>query len=394
MHFRSIALTMLLVAPGTTLADISPAPVQWTADLHNPIYSVPRVVDGTVYADTAQSRGANVFAVKKGRVLWRFATGGTVVMPLTVGGEQVFVASDVGNTHYLRAINSRTGRLVWDYRRHQPPQCMCSHITHYEHNLLFAETDGHSLYAFHPVGSMPDHRIWSFAGDGARLTAPAVVGNTVVFGSADHHVYGLSAATGRVTWQQKTGYAFVAGPAAWKGMVILGNRGGTVHAYMASTGKPAWTFSTGGPLDVPAVVWRNMAFVASGPGDRGIYALSAKTGRQIWRASLEDYTSWAPVLDGRTLVVASRDGNLTGFSVLTGKVRWRTRLHGEPMSQPVLWQNEIVLKINDHRIGSFSATDGHPVWEYAARAVVTAPAIEKRHIYVGTSAGKILSIGS
>ncbi len=393
MHFRNV-LAVLMAVPGTALAGVSPAPVEWTADLHQPIYSVPRVVGGTVYVDTAQSRGPNVFAIQKGRILWRYATGGAVAMPLTVGGEQVFAASDVGNTHYMRAINARTGRLVWDYRRQQPPQCMCSHITHYEQNLLFAETDGHSLYAFHPVGSMPDHRIWRFAGDGARLTAPAVAGNTVVFGSADHRAYGLAAATGKLVWQQETGYAFVAEPAVWKGLVILGNRGGTVHAYAAATGKPVWSFSTTGPVDVPAIVWRDRVFVASGPGDRGIYALSAKTGKQLWHAQMADYTPWAPVLDGHTLVVASRDGDLTGFSVRTGKARWRTRLHGEPMSQPVLWQQKIVLKIGDHRIGAYSASNGQPVWEYAARAVVTDPVAGKHHLYIGTSAGKLLSVGS
>ncbi len=389
-----IESALLFFVPAMALAAPPSAPVLWSVSLPGPVYSIPQVLDGTVYLDTAQAVGPNVFAVKNGRILWRFAAGGAIPRAVTVGGEQIFVASDVGRTHFMRAIDTRTGALVWDYARREPPQCMCSHISHYAGNLLFAQTDGHSLYAFHPVGSMPDHRIWRFAGDGARLAAPVVDGDTVVFGSADHEVYGLAAATGKILWKRKTGYAFVAGPAVWKGEVILGNCGGTVHAYTAATGKPLWSFSTAGPIDAPAVVWHNRVFVASGPGDRGIYALAAATGRLLWRARMGDYTRWAPVLVGTTLVVASRDGSLMGFSVKTGRVRWHTRLRGEPLSQPLLWHGKIVLKINDHRIGVFDATGGRPEWMYATRAVVTPPVVGKHHLYAGTSAGKLVSFGS
>ncbi len=389
-----IASALLFFAPVVALAVPSSAPVLWSLDLPGPIYSIPKVSDGTVYLDTAQAHGPNVFAVKKGRILWRFAAGGAIPRAVTIGGEQVFVASDVGQTHFMRAINARTGALVWDYARREPPQCMCSHISHYAGNLLFAQTDGHSLYAFHPVGNMPDHRIWRFVGDGARLTVPAVSGDTVVFGSADHRVYGLAAGTGKILWKQSTGYSFVAGPVVWNGTAILGNRGGTVHAYSAVTGKPLWSFSTEGPIDAPALVWRNRVFVASGPGDRGIYALAAATGHLLWRARLGDYTRWAPVLDGTTLVIASRDGYLAGLSAQTGRVRWRTRLQGEPLSQPLLWQGKIVLKVNDHRIEAYDAAGGRPEWLYATRAVVTAPVAGEHHLYVGTSAGKLLSFRS
>ncbi len=386
------AIAALFFTPAIAFAATS-APIQWTVDIHAPIYNIPRVSGGTVYLDTAQAHGPNVFAVKDGKVLWRFATDGTIQMPVSLGGDQVFVASDIGNTHFMRAIDAKTGALIWDYTRHEPPECMCSHITHYIQHLLFAQTDGHSLYAFYPLGNIPDHRLWRFAGDGAKLTAPIVADSTVVFGSADHSVYGLAAKTGRIRWQQKTGYAFVAQPAIWNSAVILGNRGGTVHAYAITTGKPQWSFATNGPIDSPVLIWHDRAFVASGPGDRGIYALSAETGKQIWYTRMVDYTPYAPIMAGQTLIVASRDGHLLGFSAETGKVLWQADLHGVPMSQPTLWRGNVMLKVDDHRISAFDAKNGHLMWSYASKAVVTAPVPEKHHIYVGTSTGMLVSIG-
>ncbi|MDA8114674.1 MAG: outer membrane protein assembly factor BamB family protein [Acidithiobacillus sp.] len=390
---HSLIAAATISLPIAASAAISAAPIQWTADVHAPIYNIPRVADGTVYVSTAQAKGPNVFAVKEGKVLWRFATEGAIQMPVSLGGAQVFVASDVGDIHFMRAIDAKTGALIWDYTRHEPPECMCSHVTHYIQHLLFAETDGHSLYAFYPVGKIPDHRLWTFVGDGAKLTPPVLADSTVIFGSADHNVYGLVDNTGKIRWQQKTGYAFVAQPAVWEHTVILGNRGGTVHAYSTTTGKPLWNFTTNGPIDTAALIWHDWAFVASGAGGRGVYALSAKTGKQIWYTQMTDYTAYPPVMARQTLIVASRDGHLLGLAAKTGKVLWRSNLHGVPLSQPVLWQGVAVLKVNDHQVMAFNAQSGRPVWTYHSKDVVTSPVPEGDRVYVGTSGGAVVAIG-
>ena len=390
---HNVALAMMIFSSLMTSAAIAAVPVQWSVDVHAPIYNPPRVADGTVYFATAQSKGPNVFAAKNGKILWRFTTGGAILTPLTLGGAQVLVASDVGSTHYLRAIEAKTGKLIWDYTRHEPPECMCSHLTHYEHHLLFAQTDGHSLYAFYPVGNIPNRRLWAFAGDGAKLTAPVVVDHTVIFGSADHSVYGLFDKTGKIRWQQKTGYGFVAQPAVWKHEVIIGNRGGTVHAYSTTTGATLWNFTTSGPINTTALIWHDRAFIASGAGDRGVYALSAETGKQLWYAQMADYTAYTPVMAKQTLVVASRDGSLLGLAAKTGKVLWRSALHGIPKSQPVLWQGDAVLKVNDHKIMAFNAQSGRMVWTYQSKNVVTGPVPKGDSVYIGTSGGTLIAIG-
>ena len=394
MRFRhNVALATMIFSSLVASMAIAGVPVQWSVDVHAPIYNPPRVADGVVYFDTAQSKGPNVFSAKNGKILWRFTTGGTILMPLTVGHGQVWVASDVGSTHYLRAIEAKTGKLIWDYTRHEPPECMCSDLTHYEHHLLFAQTDGHSLYAFYPVGNIPNRRLWEFAGDGAKLTAPVVVDHTVIFGSADHSIYGLFDKTGKIRWQQKTGYGFIAQPAVWKHEVIIGNRGGTVHAYSTTTGTTLWNFTTNGPINTTALIWHDSAFVASGAGDRGVYALSAKTGKQLWYTRMADYAAYAPVMAKQIVVVASRDGNILGLSAKTGKVLWRSELHGIPKSQPALWKGDAVLKVNDHKIMAFNAQRGDLTWTYHSKNVVTSPVPKGDSVYVGTSGGTLVAIG-
>ena len=160
---------------------------------------------------------------------------------------------------------------------------MCSHSSHYSAGMLLAQTDGHSLYAFRPIGeqSALPRRLWHFPGNGARLTAPVLKNSLVVFGSADHNVYALRAGDGKRIWVAETGYSFVAAPVIAENTVIIGNRGGTLHAYNLHSGRALWAFSANGPIDTPAVVRRGTVYFAAGRGDRSIYAIALKTGKQI-----------------------------------------------------------------------------------------------------------------
>lgn len=386
------ALVAALAWAGVARAATGASPVAWSADLGVPVYNTPRAGGGRTYLTSAQGKGANVFAINaaNGKVIWKFAAGGAIPMPPSVGATQVFVASDIGATHYMRALDARTGTPVWEYTRDQPPQCMCSHQATVAAGLLFAQTDGHSLYAFAPVGNVPSRRLWAFQGDGAKLTHPVVADGVVAFGSADHRLYALDASTGAVRWVGRTGYGFVASPVVVGRLIVAGNRGGTVHAYDARTGKSAWSFSAGGTIATPAVARGGLIYVAA--EDRSVYALDAKTGKQVWRARMADYAEFAPVPDGRNLLVANRAGELLALSPATGKVLWRRALGGTPFSAPLLWHGAVVLKVGDHAIASYDGASGHRLWRFRTAAVVTVPRPAGDVLVAGLSSGKVVGL--
>ncbi len=201
-------------------------------------------------------------------------------------------------------------------------------------------------------------RIWQFAGDDARLTAPVLKNAEVVFGSADHKVYALRASDGQVIWTANTGYAFVAAPVIVENTVIIGNRGGTLHAYRLGNGKPLWSFSANGPINTTVVAQRGMAYFAAGRGDRGIYALALKTGKQRWNYQMADYTRFAPVLAGNIVLVASRDGDLVALDAGTGRRLWDRALGGTPFSRPRVDGQIVVLKVRDHAVSAFNLKTG------------------------------------
>jgi outer membrane protein assembly factor BamB len=53
--------------------------------------------------------------------------------------------------------------------------------------------------------------VWSFAGDGALVTAPLVVNNYVFIGSSNGNLYALDGTSGAQLWTKNLGAALPAG---------------------------------------------------------------------------------------------------------------------------------------------------------------------------------------
>lgn len=387
-----VCLALAMAAAG--IANAAPAPeIAWSTALRVPVYTQPQSQGGNLFLTSLQPDGPNLFALdgKMGRTLWRYATQGAIVIPPTLGRTQVFVASDIGQTHYLRAIDAKTGLLIWQYTRDQPPECMCSQASILSGGLLFAQSDGHSLYAFAPSGAAPSKRIWQFAGNGAPLTSPVVANGRVVFGSGDHNVYALDAKTGAITWTGTTGYVFTADPAIANGVVVIGDQGGNIDGFDLQTGKSLWSFSAG-TIDVAAATAGDIAYLVS--EDHSVYALNISNGQQVWQYGMDDYAQFSPVLAGNRVIAANRAGQLLALDAKTGKLAWKVALNGTPFSQPELWpaRNAIVLKIGDHAIGAFDAVTGKALWLYNTPLVVTPPVVDGKNVAVVTSSGEVVAL--
>lgn len=366
----------------------------WTAKLNVPVYNPPQAVNGHVYLTSMQSSGPNVFALngKNGKLVWSFATKGAVAIPPTVGDTQLFIASDVEDTHYMRALNAATGAVIWEYTRDQPPQCMCSYQSTLADGILFAQTDGHGLFAFQPLGDAPSRRLWSYEGNGALLTNPVTANGMVVIGSADRHVYGLDAKTGKVLWQQTTGYAFTADPVIVDDVAVIGDQGGNIDGFALKTGKQLWTVSASGAIDNAAVIEDHTAFLVA--EDHNLYALDVTNGKVRWQYKMEDFAAFPPVATSKAVIVDNRSGQLIALDVDTGKSLWQADLNGTAFSSPVLWaaRNAVVVKVGDHEIAAFGLRSGKNLWRFKTKAVVTLPVIDGKNVDVATSQGAVLAI--
>ena len=198
--------------------------------LRNPAASdwlmVRRTYDGWGYSPLTEIAAANVATL---RPVWIFSTGVTNghEAPPIVNDGVMFVATP-GNQ--VIALDARSGRLLWRYRRELPETVIQLHRT----------SRGVALH-----------------------------GDRVFFASGEAVLVALDARTGTEVWttkveENKNGYYLSVAPLVADGKVMVGASGGElgvrgfVAAYDVDTGRPIWkTYAVPAPGEPGSETWPN-----------------------------------------------------------------------------------------------------------------------------------------
>ncbi len=243
---------------------------------------------GTHYSRLKSITPANVSSLSS---QWSFQFAGTGVenTPIVVDGI-MFVTGPLNNA---AALDARTGRPIWRYKRHIPDvHAQCTVMT----NRGFA-----------------------------------ILGDRLYLATLDAHLVALDAKTGSVIWDTEVadyrqGFSITHAPLALDGKIIVGITAGEcalagfVDAYDAATGKKLWrTYSTARKGDPARATWSpdSSADVGGGPTwMTGSY--DAETNTLFW-----DTGNPGADYDGTTRL----GDNLYTCSVLaldpaTGKLKW------------------------------------------------------------------------
>jgi outer membrane protein assembly factor BamB/PKD repeat protein len=171
---------------------------------------------------------------------------------------------------------------------------------------------------------------WSFDQQNNQITAPAVAGGVVYFGSNDKNLYALYAANGTEKWRFATGNMILSAPAVADGIVYFGCTDRKIYAVNAVDGSLRWQVATNSTWD-------------SGIG-----------------------TS-SPAVSGGTVYIVSFDKNLYAINADTGAVRWTfpfQPLGSEPGSSPAVADGIVYFGDMNRVFYAVNATDGAERWRY------------------------------
>jgi len=298
----------------TTAAPAAIDHVLWKFQTGAGVYSSPVVADGQVFVGS-NDHYLHALDARKGTELWTFKTGANIASTPAVAGGVVFFLSNDGNAY---AVNAQGGTLKWKFE------------TGGESRLNVA-----GLYGIAPSReTIPDP--WDF-----YISSPTVVDGSVYFGSGDHNIYALDAATGKLQWKTKAGDVVHSSPAVVNGVVYVGCWDGVLYALDARTGQLRWKVATGvdtthfmqGIPGSPAV---SEGVVVFGSRDNNIYALDAATGKQLWK--LDNQGSWViaspAIKDGVVYVTTSDSVKMRALDLKTGKSAFEVTYKAYGFSSP------------------------------------------------------------
>lgn len=225
--------------------------------------------------------------------------------------------------------------------------------------------------------SMEDYReIWRFHTEEGIWATPLLVGEMIIVGSIDHHVYALDRSSGQVIWSVDLGGSVASTP-------LFAND----RLYVGSFNKSFFELSLDGAIlsryDTQNWVWGTPAIDESGVvyvADLSGYVHALDTERnleQIWSNQIaERGIRSGPIVYIDRVIVASRDGKVywldrrDGVPVNVREIDDRPELLGDMLllepsdmldiDEPLL----IVTSVHDGRLLIAFEVDGRQSWVY------------------------------
>lgn len=162
--------------------------------------------------------------------------------------------------------------------------------------------------------------------------APAVVGDTVVFGGLNHRVFAHDFRAGYSRWAYQLTERVFARPATFGPNVFVADGNGVYAMFVAATGQLLWKGRTFARVSAQPAMSHMGVFVAS--EDHALYALDGATGRDRWIYHTTQPLTRSPHVFPTTVILPlSEQAVVVALHARTGLEKWRLPFMAEPIYQ-------------------------------------------------------------
>jgi len=190
----------------------------------------------------------------------------------------------------------------------------------------------------------------------------------------------------RIKWKFPTGDRVVASPVWSEGTIYFGGDDGNIYAVEAKSGRQLWRHSTGGPAPCTPAVVDGALYVVSYDGK--LHALDAHTGGVKWKfatggerrfeakgihglqpknqtiADAFDVFLSSPVVAQGAVYFGSGDGNLYAIDTATGALRWKFPTGDVVHASPAYADGVLFFGSWDSYFYAVDAATGKEKWRF------------------------------
>ncbi len=219
-------------------------------------------------------------------------------------------------------------------------------------------------------------------------SSPSVLGDDIVFGSRDGHVYAIDRASGEKEWSHAASGGVGASPLVRDDAVFVADYGGNVYRLTRAEGRTIWKRALKEKIvSTPASTRERMAV---GTSRGNVYALSTETGRVLWKFATRGQIRGGIAHAAATFFVPSHDGKLYALADDTGRKRWSVTTGGPVASTPDTDGERVVIGNAQGHVVAYAISDGKRLWSFATRAAVnSAILVQEGRVYAGSGDDRV-----
>src|SRR5215218_2984354 len=253
--------------------------------------------------------------------LWTYEAGESIESSAAIVGGTVFVGSQKGE---LVALSLENGSVYWKFATGSP---IGESSPAYGNGVVYIGDLGGWLNA---INASDGKKLWAFKAGGEIKSSPVVVGDRVLIGSYDEHLYCLS----------------------------------------ARNGSELWKFKTNGPVHSTPGIADGMAFIAG--CDEMFRAIRIADGKEVFSVSSEAYTGASPALRGGAAFYGTFDNEVLSVNLGQRKIAWRYEHLQRKFpyySSAAVAASRVVLGGRDKMVHGLTLA-GKAAWTFMTRARV------------------------
>ena len=330
------------------------------------------------------------------KVVWRFMAGAAVRLTPVVEDGRLYVATAQGEVIALDLDGNRLWSRQITTSEGTGNAWIEAPIACFDGRVIVG-TDSGSVYALDgPSGN----ELWHAELEGVVLGTPNVLrldgdrdtSRVFIIDQPTGALVCLDAATGAVVWRGEGVDRSDASPAVTSGAVIFGSCAAALHVFDSGSGQRLRDI----PIDPDSQVAGGVAVtgsrVVAGCRSGKIVEADWQTGTIVWTnedSKAEVFTT--PAVNETWVIAGSYDGFVYALDRQSGVLRWKSDTGGLPQS-PVVAADKIVVAV-DGEIQLIRLETGEKLFSLKLSDEITAPAVTRRRIFIGTEDGTVTALG-
>ncbi len=251
---------------------------------------------------------------------------------------------------HIRGINAASGEILWSFATQGPNVARALPVGE---DLLVGSVDGH-LYRLHQRNG---RAIWKapFPGKTGITSEVARDAKRVFATSIGDRIAAFDLKTGKLLWNRQrssSGEFTVTGQAGALvdgDRVITGFSDGWLVGYSIEDGATVWSVDLSGGkdsfVDVDTTPIKMGKLYIAGSYATGLFGIDRKSGAIRWRIKNEGFRT--PARTGSFLYAPTGDGSLLALDGRTGRVIWRKKLGNRTPGTPAVTRRYLLVPIGE-----------------------------------------------